>query len=114
MATPAAAQDTGSSLGLAVSIGQIDGLGIGFDGILEKTVDDVTLLKAETASDAGALGMAHLIASTVSNLSTGSRHGVDRPIDPKNWQLGDRTRTPFSGPRTQGPESVPILYASYL
>ncbi len=32
---------------------------------LEKSVNDVTLLTAETSSDAGALGMAHIIASTV-------------------------------------------------
>jgi predicted NBD/HSP70 family sugar kinase len=32
---------------------------------LEKSVNDVTLLKAETSSDAGALGMARIIAGTV-------------------------------------------------
>jgi len=32
---------------------------------LEKSVNDVTLLKAETSSDAGALGMARIIAATI-------------------------------------------------
>jgi predicted NBD/HSP70 family sugar kinase len=43
---------------------------------LEKSVNDVTLLKAETASDAGALGMARIIAAAVAESVYNSRASV--------------------------------------